>query len=242
MAEHVAILKWPYIRLILDGCKTMESRLTKTNQAPYGQIKPGEKIYFKASAGPYMAAALAYQVHFFDRLTPQQVASLRRRYNAIICGEPDYWRVKRDSRFATLISLRGVRAVASGPRLTASRGLAWFVFEKPDLSRVFEVALTDGAIRNRYVHVSQKIHRFPLPSYGGQAADQAGRDITLILPDGCKARTDLIAPGRIRWRGWGPYFQAHQMAPGDLVRFEQITARQYRVSFIERYTGPRRQA
>ena len=59
MPVHVAILLRPYIKLILSGRKTVESRLTITPRAPFEGIKPGDRIFFKASAGPYMATAVA---------------------------------------------------------------------------------------------------------------------------------------------------------------------------------------
>jgi len=49
---HVAILKPGYIQAILAGTKTIESRLTKTAQPPYGKVVTGERLYLKASGGP----------------------------------------------------------------------------------------------------------------------------------------------------------------------------------------------
>lgn len=42
---HVAILKPNYIRDILAGTKTVESRLTKTNQPPHGRVETGERLF-----------------------------------------------------------------------------------------------------------------------------------------------------------------------------------------------------
>ena len=66
MPVHVAILMRRYLDLVLAGRKTIESRLTRTSRAPYEQIHAGERIYFKVSAGPFMATAVVYAVTCFD--------------------------------------------------------------------------------------------------------------------------------------------------------------------------------
>lgn len=239
MAVHVAILKWPYIGLILDGSKTMESRLTKTARSPYQKIKPGERIFFKASSGPYLATAVADTVAFYDKLTPRKVAALSKHFNKKIRGQPDYWKAKRDSRYATLITLRGIKPTATGPKIPPSRGKAWFVLDSESSPKSFQVILTEGALRNRYVRVPLGTHHFPPSAYGGVKVAQAGKPISLVMPNGDTVRTDLIRGGMFRWRGWGYYFLDHQMQPDDAVRFVQLTPRRYRVSFVEHYNGPR---
>ncbi len=239
MAIHVAILKWPYIRMILDGQKTIESRLTKIARPPYRRIQAGDHIYFKASSGPFMAKAVADKVSFYDSLTPRKINALRRHFNRFVCGDDSYWQSKCDSRYATLITLRKVTPITKGPNIPPSRGLAWFVLDQADDPKMFQVALTPGAIRNRYVRVPQKVHQFPPSVYGGRKIAHAGKNLILLMPDGDEVRTDLIDGTMFRWRGWGSYFDKYQMQPGDAVQLTQITAWRYRVAFVERYRGPR---
>lgn len=129
MPSHVAIL-WPqYIRLILSGKKTVESRLTITSRPPYRAIEPGDRIYFKASSGPFMATAVAAKVEFHEGLTPDKIDALRKRHNDAVCGDAEFWERKRGSRYATFIKLRDVKPIADAdaPKIMPSRGLAWFV-------------------------------------------------------------------------------------------------------------------
>lgn len=237
MPVHVAILKWPYLRQILLGQKTMESRFTKTARAPYQQIEPGQRIYFKASGGPFQATAIADTVAFYDQLTPQQIDALRAAFNKAICGDDEYWQSKRQCRYATLITLRDVTRIAVGPKMSPSRGLAWFVLDDAAKPNLFQVILTEGAIRNGYVRVPSQIHRFPESSYA--ASNHPGYPVTLVMPDGHTIKTDLIRNTMFRWRGWSAYFDEFQMHPGDAVHFVQLTPRRYRVSFVECYKGKR---
>ena len=131
MSTHVAILLRPYLRLILSGRKTIESRLTRNNLPPYRRIRVGERIYFKASAGPYMASAIAAHVEFHDSLTPAKVERLRARLDQGVCGRPEHWHAKRLARYATFIWLRDVQALTQGPAIAPSHGPAWFVLDDP---------------------------------------------------------------------------------------------------------------
>ncbi len=174
---HVAILLKPYIQLILSGAKTLESRLTVTPRTPYRRIAPGERIYFKASSGPYMATAIAGAVEFHENLTPSRIEALRRRHNAAVRGQPEYWKFKRSSRYATFIRLRDVRATSTGPEMPPSRGPAWFTLPEPTtapkpapLPEAFDIKLTRSAFTTRVLRVPLRIHRFDSSVYGGTTA------------------------------------------------------------------------
>lgn len=236
VAVHVAILKRPYLRQLLSGQKTIESRLTRIGCAPYRQITPGDRIYFKASSGPFMATAIADAVMFRDALTPAAVAAIRREHNHAIRGEPEYWQAKRDSRFATLVVVRDVEPMDVGPSMAPSRGIAWFVFDD-EADPMRSITLTAGAIRNRYVRVPAAMRDYFRRNR--PAGDQGASDFTLVLPDGEKVRTEVNDRGMIRWRGWGACFEEHTVAAGDAVRFVREAPQRYRVS-VHRKPAPRR--
>ena len=127
---HVAILIPGYIDTTLDGQKTIESRLTKTAQPPFGKIKTGERLYLKASGGPFMATAVAGAVQSFDGLTPERIDKLREQHNDQIGGDDAYWQTKRDSRFATLIELTEVEPIEIGPPYKKAHMKAWYVLDE----------------------------------------------------------------------------------------------------------------
>ena len=127
---HVAILKPGYIDAILDGRKTIESRLTKTMQPPHGKIMEGERLFLKASGGPFMATAIAGGVLSFTDLDPVAVQQLREQYDEPICGDDAYWDTKRDSKYATLIELTKVEPIAVGPPYKVAYMKAWYVLDE----------------------------------------------------------------------------------------------------------------
>lgn len=218
MAIHVAILKKPYIGLILSGRKTVESRLTKTAQPPLRSIKTGERIFIKASGGPFMATAVAGKIDEYENLQPADIYRLGRQYRKSVCGRDEYIELKKHSRFAVYIHLYQVETIEVGPAYRKSMR-AWHVLDE-SLSPLLEIPLTDGAIRNRYL------------SLPGISEKMRSRPVTLLMPDGEEVATEF-APGKsvLRWRGWGAYYSRYEMKPGDAVRIVAISQGRYRVTF-----------
>jgi len=215
MAIHVAILKPAYVRLILDGVKTVESRLYRTPMPPIGAAHVGERVYVKQSAGPFRAVARIAAVKEYHDLTPDKVAALAARYNRAVCGDANYWRSKRDARYATFIRLTDVQPTNTGPMYAKSMR-AWHVIDETP-SQSLDYVLTRGGLRNRYA-------RWP--------GNTGSRRFTLLLPDGVRIDTDLTKGRMFRWRGWGSYYQAHAMRPGDRVRLVALGQDRFRVQFL----------
>lgn len=142
---HVAILKPGYIEAILEGRKTIESRLTKTMQPPHGRILTGERLYLKASGGPFMATAIAGEIQSFSDLDPDAVQKIRGNYDKQVCGNDAYWEAKRDSKYATLIELTEVEPIAIGPPYKVAYMKAWYVLgEDRDPLRIARRLTGDG--------------------------------------------------------------------------------------------------
>ncbi|MEM9419022.1 MAG: ASCH domain-containing protein [Planctomycetota bacterium] len=220
MSIHIAILKREYLRMILAGQKTVESRLSKVRCAPFESVTPGERLFFKASGGPFMATAVAGMVHDYADQTPEQIDDLCAQWNPAVCGPLDYWRDRRDRHFATMIRLQHIEPMDAGPKFSAHNMRAWYVL--PDEANpLMDVTLKPGAVRNRYVS---------LPDSSAVMRSEA---LTLEMPDHEHVQTDFVDGGpMLRWRGWGRYFEAFAMSAGDIVRFVALGGRRYRVRFI----------
>jgi hypothetical protein len=220
MSIHVAILKRPYLKMILSGQKTVESRLTRTAQPPYHAIETGQRIFIKASSGPFMATAVAGEVEQHQGLEPHDILRLRMRHDRTVCGNDEYWELKSQSRFAVFVHLTHVEPIEVGPKYPKSMR-AWHVLDD-SLSPLMDTPLTGGAIRNHYLS---------LPS---SSARMRRQKLILLMPDG-REITTAFADGkpRLRWRGWGAYYQPLHLTPGDTVRFVALGGRRYRVTFLK---------
>ncbi len=253
---HIAVLLKPYLDLILRGEKTVECRLTVQARDPYERIEPGERIYFKQSAGPFAATAVAEHVMFEADLTPRRVGEIKRDYNDRIRGENAYWKSKRDARYCSLIWLADVQPIDAGPLIRPLQGVAWLCLdEEPAWRRVepqgmrkdllldvksnavsaFEVEVTEGNIRNNTLYVTGVLDRFPTWAVGGARRKDAGRAMTFMLHEGPTVQSDIVGPRKlIRSRVWGAWFRKHGVRAGDRVIFSPVDDATYFVGLARR--------
>lgn len=182
---HVAMLWKQYLDAILEGRKRVECRLTQIACAPFRRIGEGDRIYFKISAGPFRATALAGRVLFFSGLTPKDVADLRARYNTLICGEADFWLRKSQAKYATLVWLQEVQPILTGPDVKPQRGLAWLSLQ--DSEDVYPGCL---ATAQRHRDSPSPVSR---NGRGHRGADSMCREDTSTL-------TVLLTAGNVRNR------------------------------------------
>lgn len=220
---HVAVLKANYIRDILAGNKTIESRLTKTNQPPHGSVFSGERLFIKASGGPFMATALADRVQTFTDQTPRDIAKIRKRFGKQIGGDDAYWQSKQHSRFVTLIDLADIEPLAVGPAYKPAYMKAWYVLDDA-LSPLRDWTITPGALRNRYACL-------PAPA---DSRRTPGETITLDMPSGETITTELARGRMLRWRGWAELYETQSAQAGDILRFTAIDGGRYAVRLIKR--------
>jgi ASC-1-like (ASCH) protein len=129
MRKHLAIIKRPYLKAIIQGQKTIEARLTKTKRQPFGQISAGDMIYLKQSSGPICATAEVADVKIYENLDSSELERIKKLYNKQICGNQDYWQSKSDSRYALLIRLKDVKEIAP-VKINKKDMRAWVVLSR----------------------------------------------------------------------------------------------------------------
>lgn len=112
---HLAVIHPTYARLILEGRKTIESRLSRVRCIPYNHVAPGERIYFLARRANLIVTAIADNVVSLADLTPRDVSRLRRNFNTHIAADAAYWHAKRHARYATLIWLHSPQRALYAP-------------------------------------------------------------------------------------------------------------------------------
>jgi hypothetical protein len=108
---HLAVMHEPYLSYILHGRKTIESRFSRRQVAPYGQVRAGDVVLLKALGGAVSGLAIVGDVDYYV-LDPQLWGVLRERFAAALAAEDDdFWEQRRDARFATLMRVRQARAI-----------------------------------------------------------------------------------------------------------------------------------
>lgn len=128
-ALHLAIFIEPYLSLILDGRKTIESRFARRRQAPYGCIAIDDVILLKRSGGPIVGICQASEVNFYERGSTSW-ESIRDRYADPLCAtDPNFWTARETTLFASLIHIKRVCPVTPGVAYVKRDRRAWVVLQ-----------------------------------------------------------------------------------------------------------------
>lgn len=109
---HLAILLEPYLRFILEGSKTIESRFTKNRVAPFRSVEPGDVILLKrASARGITGVCVVSQVWFYQ-LDPDSWHEIRDKFtDALRAEDPAFWEQRESALFATLMRVSEVQVL-----------------------------------------------------------------------------------------------------------------------------------
>ncbi|NSC25489.1 hypothetical protein FM076_31780 [Streptomyces albus subsp. chlorinus] len=108
---HLALLAEPFLSLLMDGSKTIESRFSRVRCAPYGCLAEGDVVAVKKTGGAVVGAFIAGPVAGYQ-LTGDRIDELRERFAARIraTGE-EFWAERADCAYATLVEVSHLRSL-----------------------------------------------------------------------------------------------------------------------------------
>ena len=100
---HLAVFVEPYLSLLMAGIKTMESRFSQNQVAPFNSIWPGDLVLFKRTGGEIVGIGHVGKVEYVQR-GDSTWRSLRSRYEKELCVTDDsFWEHVSEGWFASLI-------------------------------------------------------------------------------------------------------------------------------------------
>lgn len=102
---HLAIMVEPYLSLLLQGEKTMESRFSQKKIEPFHRVSKGDIIILKKSGGDIVGVFEAKDVHYFELKSKEDIKVIRNKYNEQLCCSDEFWNSKMKSHYATLIDV-----------------------------------------------------------------------------------------------------------------------------------------
>lgn len=125
---HLGIFTEPYLSLMLNGKKIIESRFSKNKIAPYNQISKNDIVIVKKSGGDITAYFKIKDVIFFD-LSKTPIKEIKEKYSKELCVSEDFWKQKAQSNYATLIFIDKIIKVKPFP--IHKKGMqTWIVLNK----------------------------------------------------------------------------------------------------------------
>jgi len=140
MQHHLAIFTQPWLDLILDGRKTIDSRLSKVRCAPNGKISAGDVVYMKESGGFVKGQFIASKVDTYEDLTPEILRNINTQYHQEIFvdlgfqGLRDKW---SDSKYATLIHVSNVITYQKPFPYPRKGRTAWILLDRPIIQAAY---------------------------------------------------------------------------------------------------------
>jgi hypothetical protein len=108
---HLAVMIEPYLRFVLDGTKTVESRFSVNRCAPYDRVEKDDVVLFKKSGGPIVALSRVAEVWFYC-LDQDSWKDIKDGFgSALAVQDPSFWEQRQKASFATLMLLQDVRPI-----------------------------------------------------------------------------------------------------------------------------------
>jgi cytidylate kinase len=126
-AVHLAVFVEPFLQLLLEGRKTVESRFSRTRRAPFKQVNPGDIILLKRTGGPVVGKCRVAQVWFYV-LDPASWNEVK-EFAPSICASPLFWTERANAKYATLIRVTDVERVPMF-RIQKRNRLGWLVLKR----------------------------------------------------------------------------------------------------------------
>jgi dephospho-CoA kinase/ASC-1-like (ASCH) protein len=151
---HLAILNEPYLSLILDGTKTIESRFSQKRMIPYRQVDKGDIIILKKSGGAIVGLFEANTIDYFEPFNTDDVIKIKSEYNERLCCSDDFWSQKSTSRYATLIKIENLFKLES-IRASFKNRQAWIL--GAELHERPTIICVSGEIASGKTYIANKL-------------------------------------------------------------------------------------
>jgi ASC-1-like (ASCH) protein len=105
---HLAVFTEPFLTLVCNGEKKIESRFSQSKIAPFEKISKGDIVLMKESGGCVKAVFVVGEVKFYTYLNESRLKEIQANYGKFICSQYDseFWESRAKANFATLIEIK----------------------------------------------------------------------------------------------------------------------------------------
>ncbi|MVM35684.1 hypothetical protein GO755_37060 [Spirosoma sp. HMF4905] len=122
---HLGVFVEPYLQLILDRKKTLESRFSVNKVSPYRQVFKDDILLLKRSGGPIIGICQIDESWSYV-LNPDLWEEIKETHHKALCIQgPDFWIQKRKSNYATLMKLKNIELLDSPINFVKSDRRGW---------------------------------------------------------------------------------------------------------------------
>jgi ASC-1-like (ASCH) protein len=136
---HLGVFIEPFLRYILDGKKTIETRFSIVRCAPYKRVESGDVVLLKKSGGDVIGICQIRSVRFY-RLEKDSWDEIKTFARDICAEDPEFWEQRKKSTFATLMRINNVKTI--DPITIKKRDRrGWVILQEASKDLLFEKTL-----------------------------------------------------------------------------------------------------
>jgi predicted transcriptional regulator len=130
LKKHIAIFSKDLLEKVFGKSKTVDIRLSKKAIAPYEQINRNDIILIKEPGGKVQGEALVDNVFFYSHLEPEDVRSLKDKYQNRSKTSDRFWEKKKGANYASIIFFKDIKKYLSPIKFDKSDRSGWKVIDK----------------------------------------------------------------------------------------------------------------
>jgi hypothetical protein len=108
---HLAIFIEPFLQFVLEGRKTIESRFSMNQCAPFNKVSKGDIVLIKKSGGPIVAACKISERWYYN-LSADSWSEIKLYKDSLCVHDPNFWKSKKKASYATLMKINHVKELA----------------------------------------------------------------------------------------------------------------------------------
>lgn len=124
---HLAVCREPYLKFMMEGRKTVETRFAKRCCAPFERVADGDIVLLKRSAGKVVGVCIVKKVWFY-KLDHGSLDSIRQLFGPAICAADEtFWEDRKSAAVATLMLIEHVTPIQDVNIVKRDRR-GWVVF------------------------------------------------------------------------------------------------------------------
>lgn len=125
---HLAIFVEPFLKYVLTGKKTIETRFSAVRCAPFEQVRGGDVVLLKKSGGNIIGICQIRSAWFY-RLEKDSWSDIKKFAGEICAESPEFWEQRKKASYATLMRVQNVHSIL--PIKVAKRDRrGWVVINK----------------------------------------------------------------------------------------------------------------
>ena len=110
---HLAIFKEPFISLIFEGKKTIESRFSKNKISPFNEVFRGDFIFIKKSGGDVLGYFIVGDTEYYSYPGKSDLLHIEKSYgdNIGTFASENFWEARSSARYISLIGILNTKKI-----------------------------------------------------------------------------------------------------------------------------------